>query len=333
MAKPRVFISSTFFDLQQVRADLESFVKQMGFDPVLNERGTIPYGSEDQLEQYCYRELDKVDIVISIVGNRFGTESQHQPYSISQMELRTAHRLGKQIYIYVLRSVMSELQTYRKNKEKGIVIELSHADDPRIYDFLTEVVQLSTNNATAPFDTAQEIVENLREQWAGLFQRFLQDQIKVRELNAIEELRESISGIADVARTLREIGTERKQQSSTPTPPRPLLTFYHPLFKELNEFLSLGYRVYFRDISEMLAWFKDTGWREESESFDEFWRFVRDSDNKTEIVVTISTHLFPENNLRVLTQEQFAENPNYIDFAYRLKPSADSDDTDPFADE
>jgi hypothetical protein len=37
MAKPRVFISSTFYDLRHVRADLERFIKDMGYEPVLSE--------------------------------------------------------------------------------------------------------------------------------------------------------------------------------------------------------------------------------------------------------------------------------------------------------
>ena len=47
MARPRVFISSTFYDLKQVRSDLERFVKDMGYDPVRHERGHIPYGSKE----------------------------------------------------------------------------------------------------------------------------------------------------------------------------------------------------------------------------------------------------------------------------------------------
>ena len=39
MAKPRIFISSTYYDLRQVRADLERFIKDLGYETVLNEQG------------------------------------------------------------------------------------------------------------------------------------------------------------------------------------------------------------------------------------------------------------------------------------------------------
>jgi hypothetical protein len=37
MAKPRIFVSSTFYDLRQIRSDLERFIKEIGYEPVLNE--------------------------------------------------------------------------------------------------------------------------------------------------------------------------------------------------------------------------------------------------------------------------------------------------------
>ena len=51
MARPRVFVSSTFYDLKYIRQDLEYFIKEMGYDPILNERGTIAYGSAERLEE------------------------------------------------------------------------------------------------------------------------------------------------------------------------------------------------------------------------------------------------------------------------------------------
>ena len=51
MARPRVFISSTFYDLKYIRQDLENFVKQLGYEPVMNERGTITYEKDVPLEE------------------------------------------------------------------------------------------------------------------------------------------------------------------------------------------------------------------------------------------------------------------------------------------
>lgn len=34
MAKPRIFISSTFYDLRQVRSDLDQFIEALGYEPI-----------------------------------------------------------------------------------------------------------------------------------------------------------------------------------------------------------------------------------------------------------------------------------------------------------
>ena len=51
MAKPRVFISSTFYDLRQVRQDLDQFIMSLGYEPNRNEEGDIPYGKDAELEK------------------------------------------------------------------------------------------------------------------------------------------------------------------------------------------------------------------------------------------------------------------------------------------
>ena len=88
MAKPRIFISSTFYDLRQIRSDIDLFIEGLGYEPIRNEEGDIPYGKEDALEEYCYKEIKSVDILISIIGGRFGSESKRENSSISQTELR-----------------------------------------------------------------------------------------------------------------------------------------------------------------------------------------------------------------------------------------------------
>ena len=62
MAKPRIFISSTYYDLRQTREDIADFVQALGYEAVRNEEGNIPYGREKKLEDYCYKEVQNVDI-------------------------------------------------------------------------------------------------------------------------------------------------------------------------------------------------------------------------------------------------------------------------------
>lgn len=150
MAKPRIFISSTYFDLRNIRSDLERYIKERNYDPILNEKGHIAYSSVKRLEEYCYKEIENCDIVISIIGGRFGsTAHETDGYSISQKELKTAFDKGKQVYIFIEKAVLHEYRTYEKNKEdKELLkrIKFSAVDNIKIYEFLDEVFNLPVNN-------------------------------------------------------------------------------------------------------------------------------------------------------------------------------------------
>jgi hypothetical protein len=55
MARPRIFISSTFYDMRTLRDDLDRFIRDHGYEPVRHERGHIPYGADEKPENYAYR--------------------------------------------------------------------------------------------------------------------------------------------------------------------------------------------------------------------------------------------------------------------------------------
>jgi len=187
MAKPRIFISSTFYDLRQVRTDLDTFIENLGYDPVRNEEGDIPYGKDEALEEYCYKEIKAVDILVSIVGGRFGSESKRNNSSISQLELKTALKENKQVYIFIEKNVLSEYETYLINKD-NTAMKYRYVDDTRIYQFIEEIKNLNANNNIKGFESASDISKYLKEQFAGLFQRFLEEQTRIKEVSLIRNL-------------------------------------------------------------------------------------------------------------------------------------------------
>ena len=70
MARPRVFISSTYYDLRHIRASLDVFVRSLGFDTVLSEKGDIAYTPDRPLDESCYQEVESSDIFVMIIGGR-----------------------------------------------------------------------------------------------------------------------------------------------------------------------------------------------------------------------------------------------------------------------
>lgn len=177
MAKIRVFISSTFYDLEQIREDLEKFIENFGYEPVLSEKGDIPYGKEEELEEYCYKEIENCDIIVALIGGRFGSLSKYKERSITQIEIETSLKLKKQVYVFINKDVLSEFKTYLINKGNP-KINYNYVDDVKIFEFIDKIYSLKKNNPIFPFDTAKDIKKVLTKQWAGLFQSFLRKQIE-----------------------------------------------------------------------------------------------------------------------------------------------------------
>lgn len=302
MAKPRVFISSTYFDLKSVRADLEHFVREQGFDPVLHERGSVPYGSAEALERYCYKEIETCDILISIVGGRFGSKSNESLYSVSQTELRVALEQAKQVYIYVDREVYHEYRTYEKNKDEKI--KWASVDNARIYEFLSEVYSLKNNNPIQPFETSYDITANLKEQWAGLFQRLLTQQSMGSQTSIFHDLKQSL----EAARSLVDViasQTDRKDDVVSS-----IILVNHPFFAALRKELNVPYRFIIETRSELDKWMGARGFTEDplADTDTELEWYKHDSASGTVETVKIRKDIFDEEGrLKSFTAHEWPE--------------------------
>jgi len=281
MARPRIFVSSTFYDLRHVRNDLERFIKELGYDPVLNERGHVAYGRQESLEQYCYREISNCDVLVNIIGSRFGTESSESPYSISQIELKTAHDLNKQVYVFVERSVHVEYRTWLLNSENG-VFRPSFVNDVRVYKFIKEVYELSLNNVIADFDSVSELIGYLREQWSGLFQRFLQEESRREDFKISSNLKATAEALAEIIKY-----TTRERDETI----RSILVHGHPVFAQIADAIPTTIRVQFFNRQELHTLFATFGYEESGLDSLEFTR-TRQGDATT---IKVDNNIFDEN--------------------------------------
>ena len=65
--KPRIFVSSTYYDLRYIREDIDQFVRGYRFETILFENGDIGYEPGKPLDEACYRYISKADMVILVV--------------------------------------------------------------------------------------------------------------------------------------------------------------------------------------------------------------------------------------------------------------------------
>lgn len=293
MAKPKIFISSTFYDLKHVREDISHFVKEQGYDPILFEKGEIPYGRHEKPEEYCYMEINNSDILVSIIGGRYGTDSSDEGYSITQKELKNALEQNKQVYIFIEKNVLAEYETYKVNKDV-IGIQFRHADDRKVYEFLDEIYQLPRNNPIFGFESSQEIIRLLRDQWAGLFQRLLKNEEETSQIEIIKTLTGNVSTLKNMI----DIITEKNENQDVAF--NEIILFNHPLFARIKEALNIKYRVTFLDYGEMCQLFYARQFKLSSspnpfEEIEEEFYIFKNSNKNTDTYIKISKNLFDEN--------------------------------------
>ena len=300
MAKPRVFISSTFYDLRQIRADIDQFLRGLGYDAIRNEEGSIPYGTEDRWEEYCIQEVRHSDILISIIGGRFGSESKDeasiekyiQKSSISQRELRTAIDNQKQVYIFIDKNVSAEYQTYLLNKGNTNV-NYKFVDDQRIYSFIEEIKNLGINNNIKDFETSEDITSYLREQFAGLFQRFIDDQRRVKEINLIAELERTSKNLNQLVEFISNQNKDRQEEINQ------ILMINHPLVNWLRPKLEIKYNFYivgYNDLNQLMVArrFNYQGEIIDQDNGEEYYMWSRGNHDNSTMYIKISKSLFDD---------------------------------------
>ncbi len=284
MAKPRIFVSSTFYDLKYIRTDLERFIRGMGYEPVLNEYGHIPYGSQEKLEEYCYREVGLCDILIGIIGGRFGSQADASENSITQREIKTALEQGKQVYIFIDKNVNTEFYTYQANKDNKDVAErirYASIDNNKIFEYIEEVRALTHNNTIHPFEGIEDICNFLKEQWAGLFKNFLQNQANQRYMTTLDEIKSTANTLQNLVDYLSSQNEESRNAI------KDILVSTHPAMDSLRTTLNIKARIYFSNAHEMFDCLNLFGFKKEVEQFSisSFFNYSRKKaacrENKT----------------------------------------------------
>lgn len=180
---PRVFISSTFYDLHSIRRELSNFVVGYGFETVLFEDGDIGYKWGKSLDVSCYTAVRNSDMVILIIGGNYGTpatgetkENFQEYMSITRKEFQTAIEEGIPMYVFVEAEVYSEYKIYEKNKksieEQKMPITFSATKDLNVFRFINSI-SLIRHIAITKFSEVQEIKDFLKKQWADMLKNHL----------------------------------------------------------------------------------------------------------------------------------------------------------------
>jgi len=198
MPIPRVFVSSTCYDLRYIRENLQFFIRNVGFEPVLSERGNIFYDPKMHVQDACLAEVPTCQMFVLIIGGRFGSKYKNTSESIVNYEYKRAVESKIPVFALVEQQVNAEFLVFKKNKEKMQIdatkIDYPSVDSTKIFDFMEEVQSNSVNNALVSFSDYNELESYLKQQWAGMMFNFLAGQSESRR---VASLLETLTAMSD----------------------------------------------------------------------------------------------------------------------------------------
>lgn len=206
MAKPRVFVSSTYYDLKYVRERLERFISSYCFEPILFESDEVFFNPNVKLDESCYKEVENCHLMLLIVGGRYGSLAtdqkeryEEQYVSITRKEYETARKKGIPVMVFVEQNVFAEYKTYMANKKQMPEgFKYAFVDDTRVLEFISLLEQ----SAIKVFGKVDDIEHYFSHQIAGMLLSYLKE---LQDKKADAEIKNAVDEIKVVSQSMRQM--------------------------------------------------------------------------------------------------------------------------------
>lgn len=190
MIRPKIFISSTCFDLIDLRAELEDELRKLGLNPILSDSITSEFevsGTSHSIES-CLQNVRNCDHYIIILSQRYGPsllKVGFEDVSATHLEYLEAKKMKKSIYMYVRDQFESEQHLYIRSGKSASVLKFVQAKD------CEKMFEL--------YNSHKKLSEKSKESnWFSSFK----DSLELKEL--IRRDLKKISGTAIIAKMVRE---------------------------------------------------------------------------------------------------------------------------------
>lgn len=171
MPKPRIFLSSTCYDLSSIRSELTIFLEKRGFEVINSENANFGVTPGIHSHTACINAVEQADFLLLLIGSRHGGTYIGSTSSITNEEYRAAEKLEIPRIVAVQRSVSDYIKTYKRNPtgdHKHIV------DDNRIFSFIDYISSGHSDNWIHTFETVENLRNVLNTQFAHYLTLFSQ---------------------------------------------------------------------------------------------------------------------------------------------------------------
>ncbi|MCD4779268.1 MAG: DUF4062 domain-containing protein [Candidatus Omnitrophica bacterium] len=179
MPAPRVFISSTYYNLRHVREIIRDFIISLGYEPVLSEYSEVLYRPGDSVQNSCLEEIKHCDMFVLIIGQRYGSLFPKDTLSITHREYLEASSNNIPIFAFVDRDVYADFKIWQKNQHIDSIKYIA-VHENEIFKFIDDIMSKAVDNALIPYGSISDLLNHLRKQWAAMFKlyAFVQEREK-----------------------------------------------------------------------------------------------------------------------------------------------------------
>ncbi len=238
MAKPRIFVSSTCYDLKEIRSQIREFIIDYGYEPILSEFGDIFFDYGEHPQDSCFKEIEKCQMFVLIIGNSFGstyykTSNLSSPSSITMEEFGKSIKCNVPKHVFINRFVDYDYNNYnrawdkhiRKLRDEGKLSDDNAENKLKVrrefddtypfpndsYRNLFRFIEMiyAENVGVQTFEFSTDIKDCLKQQWAGAMYTFLTKDKNI-PMQEVQNLSQKIDGISATLRSLLE-GKDSKE--------------------------------------------------------------------------------------------------------------------------
>ena len=156
-------VSSTFYDLRQIRDDLRQFIEGLGYRPLLSEHPSFPIDPDATTIENCRRRVEQdADVLVLVIGGRYGSIDATPNKSVTNLEYTSARHKRIPIYVFIDPQVLALLPLWKRNQAADFSEQV---DSPRLFEFIEHVRTIDAVWMNE-FRIACDITDALRTQFA-----------------------------------------------------------------------------------------------------------------------------------------------------------------------
>lgn len=249
---PTVFISSTIEDLHHVRDAVRETISELGYQPIMSERGDVGYMNETSADAACYQSLKECQLMVLIIGKRYGSKTHGSgTVSVTEHEYDTCMVHKPRLITFVDGEVLNFKRVFDANPDARKGMKYPGMDDASAtFSFVDKVKSASLRNAIIPFSSVSDVQCKLKMQLATLFHDLLEEHANASK--------------ATLDEIMVEVKTIRNALSEKAPPDMRFLTVFKFLLDDKNKEFSQFLKCLIEDIENVIPIMY------EAEDFDDF---------------------------------------------------------------